>query len=331
MNIAFTDPWLLSLLFLAIVPLFSGVFNKRAIAWQYLVRPTLTTSWLDRLIKFLGVLAFVALVLGISGLYQAEKTFLRTGTGAHIVFVLDRSGSMNETFGGTVPDQQTPAKSHVARDLLVNFVDSRPHDLFGVVGFSTQPFYISPLTEQKQATRAAIDSMISPGLAFTNAAKGLGMGLNFFADQPLTGSRVIVLVSDGAAVLDHRAQRVLREWFERYRVNLYWFFLRTENGRGITSVPENPRDDNPRVMPERHLDFFFRSLNIPYQAYEVDTPESLQYAITELDQLESLPLLYEESVPRNQLSKHCFAIALFLVMLLTAIKMLEAKNDSSST
>lgn len=271
------------------------------------------------------MLAFVFLVLGLAGIYQTEKTLVRTGTGAHIVFVLDRSASMNETFGGQVPDQDTPAKSKVARDLLANFVERRPHDLFGVVGFSTQPFFISPLTEQKAATQAAINSLTSPGLAFTNAAKGLGMGLNYFKDQPHTGSRVVVLVSDGAATLDHRAQRVLREWFERYRVNLYWFFLRTEHGLGITSEPKNPSDDNPRVMPERYLDQFFRSLNIPYKAYEVDTPESLQAAITELDKLESLPIVYEDLVPRSSLAKQSFALALLFTLLLTAIKALEAR------
>jgi mxaC protein len=264
-------------------------------------------------------------VLGLAGLNQTEKTFTRIGTGAHIVFVLDRSASMNETFGGKVPDKATPAKSQVARRLLSEFVNNRPHDLFGVVGFSTQPFFISPLTEHKSATQAAINSLTSPGLAFTNVAKGLGMGLSYFEDQPHTGSRVIVLVSDGAATLDHRAQRVLREWFERYQVSLYWFFLRTENGLGITSEPETARDDNPRVMPERYLDQFFRTLPIPYHAYEVDTPESMEAAIHQLDNLESLPLVYNELIPRNDMTRLCFLTALFAVLSLLCIKALEAK------
>ncbi|HCC80530.1 MAG TPA: hypothetical protein DEQ25_04170, partial [Methylophaga sp.] len=185
--------------------------------------------------------------------------------------------------------------------------------------------FISPLTEHKSATQAAINSLTSPGLAFTNVAKGLGMGLSYFQDQPHTGSRVIVLVSDGAATLDHRAQRVLREWFERYQVSLYWFFLRTENGLGITSEPESARDDNPRVMPERYLDQFFRTLPIPYHAYEVDTPESMEAAIHQLDNLESLPLVYNELIPRNDMTRLCFLTALLAVLILLGIKALEAK------
>ena len=325
MNIAFAHPWVLVLLVLALLPFIAGIFNKRLTSWNRLIPPSNTTRWINRLIKLLGVLAFISIVLGLAGLYQTEKTFTRTGTGAHIVFVLDRSASMNETFGGKVPDNATPAKSQVARRLLSEFVNNRPHDLFGVVGFSTQPFFISPLTEHKSATQAAINSLTSPGLAFTNVAKGLGMGLSYFQDQPHTGSRVIVLVSDGAATLDHRAQRVLREWFERYQVSLYWFFLRTENGLGITSEPESARDDNPRVMPERYLDQFFRTLPIPYHAYEVDTPESMEAAIHQLDNLESLPLVYNELIPRNDMTRLCFLTALFAVLSLLGIKALEAK------
>ncbi|HAD30626.1 MULTISPECIES: vWA domain-containing protein [unclassified Methylophaga] len=325
MNIAFAHPWVLVLLVLALLPFIAGIFNKRLTSWNRLIPPSNTTRWINRLIKLLGVLAFISIVLGLAGLYQTEKTFTRTGTGAHIVFVLDRSASMNETFGGKVPDNATPAKSQVARRLLSEFVNNRPHDLFGVVGFSTQPFFISPLTEHKSATQAAINSLTSPGLAFTNVAKGLGMGLSYFQDQPHTGSRVIVLVSDGAATLDHRAQRVLREWFERYQVSLYWFFLRTENGLGITSEPESARDDNPRVMPERYLDQFFRTLPIPYHAYEVDTPESMEAAIHQLDNLESLPLVYNELIPRNDMTRLCFLTALLAVLILLGIKALEAK------
>lgn len=325
MNIAFAHPWVLVLLLLALLPFIAGIFNKRLTSWNQLIPASNTTRWINRIIKLLGVLAFISIVLGLAGLYQTEKTFTRTGTGAHIVFVLDRSASMNETFGGKVPDKATPAKSQVARRLLSEFVNNRPHDLFGVVGFSTQPFFISPLTEHKSATQAAINSLTSPGLAFTNVAKGLGMGLSYFQDQPHTGSRVIVLVSDGAATLDHRAQRVLREWFERYQVSLYWFFLRTENGLGITSEPETARDDNPRVMPERYLDQFFRTLPIPYHAYEVDTPESMEAAIHQLDNLESMPLVYNELIPRNDMTRLCFLTALFAVLILLGIKALEAK------
>ncbi len=326
MNLAFSHPWLLLLLPLCLLPLASSLFERRAAASIPLVMLSPVTIWLHRLILAAAIISIASLIIGMAGLHILEQTVSRTGNGAHIVFVLDRSASMNETFGGKTPDENEQSKAQAARRLLSEFVSNRPHDLFGVAGFSTQPFYVSPLTEHKSAIQAAINSMETPGLAFTNVAKGLGMGLSYFKDQPHTGSRVIVLVSDGAASLDHRAQKTLREWFERYRVSLYWFFLRTENGLGIYSEPGSPQDDNPRVMPERHLHKFFNTLSVPYHAYEVDTVESLQDSIAELDELESLPLIYEEKIPRQPLSVWLYSIALLGLLLLITVKLLEKRS-----
>lgn len=325
MNLAVHTPWLLSLLPLCLLPFFTSLFERHGTPRRQLIQLDALTIWLNRLIKLFASLAIVMIIVGLAGLYHIEQTVTRTGQGAHIVFVLDRSASMNETFGGQTPDENEQSKAQAARRLLSEFVNRRPHDLFGVAGFSTQPFYVSPLTEHKSAIQAAINSLETPGLAFTNVAKGLGMGLSYFKDQPHTGSRVIVLVSDGAATLDHRAQKTLREWFERYRVSLYWFFLRTENGQGIFTEPTSSRDDNPRVMPERHLHKFFNTLSVPYHAFEVDTAESLQAAIAELDELESLPLVYEEKLPRQSLSTWCYSLALLFVLCLVAVKALERK------
>ncbi len=325
MSFSFSHLWVLYLLPLALLPLIVSLFVPKLATWNILVPQTNSSHYLDWLIKGIGVLAISSIILGLAGLYQTDKTIERVGTGAHVVFVLDRSASMNETFGGKVPDQKNPAKRQVAKDLLSKFVDERTHDLFGVVGFSTQPFFMSPLTEHKSATQAAINSLASPGLAFTNVYKGLAMGLNYFKDKAQTGSRVIVLVSDGAATLDHRSQKVLREWFQRYQTSLYWFFLRTENGVGISTVPESSSDDNARVMPERYLDKFFKSLGIPYHSFEVDTPESLQTAISELDALESAPLTYKELIPRKSYVVLCYLIALFSVLILSGVKALEAR------
>lgn len=326
MNLSLTYPWVIGLLLLALLPLIGSIFRKQIVSWTPLLPATHSSIRVHRLLQTLGIVAFISIILGLAGLHQTEQTQLRTGNGAHIVFVLDRSASMNETFGGTVPDESSPAKREIAHKLLSQFVEKRPHDLFGVVGFTTQPFFISPLTEHKSFTQAAIDSLSSPGLAFTNAAKGLGMGLRFFEDQPHTGSRVIVLVSDGAAKLDHRAQRVLREWFERYQTSLYWFFLRTENGLGIHSEPDSPRDDNPRVMPERYLDKFFKSLPVNYRAYEIDTEESLQAAVNELDELENLPLVYKEQIPRQPLHKSLFILAFLCLSIISTAKFLEYQS-----
>jgi mxaC protein len=325
MNIAFVTPTLLWLLPLSVLPLINSLFERNYTPDTSQLGLDEFSLWLNRLIKLIASLALCLVIVGIARPYLIEQQVTRTGNGAHIVFVLDRSASMNETFGGKTPDENEQSKGQAARRLLSRFIDQRPHDLFAVAGFSTQPFYVIPLTEHKSAVQAAINSLDTRGLAFTNVAKGLAMGLSYFESQPYTGSRVVVLVSDGAATIDHRAQRTLRDWFERHRVSLYWFFLRTENGLGIFSEPETSRDDNPRVMPERYLHKFFQSLSVPYHPYEIDTAESLQAAIAELDELESLPLVYQETLPKKDLSRWCYGIALLCVSLLLLVKSLERR------
>ncbi len=326
MNIAFVTPIFLWLLPLMALPFINSLFERNNIPDSKQLAVDELSIWLNRVIKFSASSGLFLLVIGGAEPYLIEQHVTRTGNGAHIVFVLDRSASMNETFGGKTPDENEQSKGQAARRLLSQFVEQRPHDLFAVAGFSTQPFYVIPLTEHKSAVQAAINSLDTPGLAFTNVAKGLAMGLSYFESQPYTGSRVVVLVSDGAATLDHRAQRTLRDWFERHRVSLYWFFLRTENGLGIFSEPETARDDNPRVMPERYLHKFFQSLSVPYHPYEIDTAESLEAAIAELDQLESLPLIYQETLPRTDLSRWCYGIALVFVSFLLFVKLLERRT-----
>ena len=327
MGLYLNSPWYLLLLPLILLPFITTVFEKRPAAWMMLIPLDSLSIWLQRLIRFLGCLALLAIIIGLADLSIRYRTISKTGNGAHIVFVLDRSASMNETFGGRSPSKEEQSKAHAARDLLSRFVDKRPHDLFAVVGFSTQPFYTIPLTESKPAIQAAINSLDTQGLAFTNVAKGLAMGLSYFKDQAHTGSRVVILVSDGAATLDHRAQKTLRDWFERYQVSLYWFFLRTENGLSISSTPDSSTDDNPRVMPERYLDKFFTSLKIPYQSYEIDTSDSLQAAIEQVDKLENSPLQYQQKTPNYSLANYCYVLAFLALLLLILVKLFEAKHD----
>jgi mxaC protein len=80
-------------------------------------------------------------------------------------------------------------------------------------------------------------------------------------------------------------------------------------------------------MPERYLDKFFHTLGVPYYAYEVDTAESLQSAINELDALENAPLVYSELIPKKSYRTTCFIFSLCMVLFLITVKTLEASED----
>ncbi|MGH8503605.1 MAG: vWA domain-containing protein [Gammaproteobacteria bacterium] len=325
MNLDVLYPWALVLLIFTILPFLSSQVRTGRYSWIQLLPRDRASGAIDIALRLLATFTIVALTLGIAGLYQAEQSVERLGHGAHIVLLLDRSSSMDLSFAGDAPSGKVESKSFTARRLLSEFVQRRENDLFGVAAFSTSAMYVLPLTQHRQATQAAVQATGRRGLAYTNVAKGLAMALSFFEDQPLTGSRVIMLVSDGAAVIDREGQAKLRQWFEKYRPNLYWIFLRSAGTPGIYGKAGEPEEDTPEARPEKYLHKFFKSLKVPYHAYQAEDPQAMEAAIAEVDQLENRPLRYMERIPRKDLAGFCYTAALAGLLLLLAAKTIEVR------
>lgn len=330
MNLAVELPWALAGLLLAVLPLLNDSVRHSPYPWLAILPADRLSRVLAIILRLLGVATIAALVLGLAGLYRTEQQLERIGYGANIVLLLDRSNSMDNSFAGKTPDgQKEESKSAAARRLLTEFVQQRPHDRLGIAEYSTSPLFVLPLTENKQAIQAAINATAIPALAYTNVSKGLGMALSFFDhpanDTTMTGSRIVLLVSDGAAVIDPDSELQLRRLFKQQQVRLYWIFLRTANSPGIFDKPQEPRDDNAEAMPERYLHLFFSSLNIPYQAYQAESPDAMQQAIADINRLEHAPLHYRERIPRQDLSTACYQWAAGLMVLLLALKLCEVR------
>lgn len=340
-NLAFETPWALAGMLLMVLPLLRSGMQATAYPWLEMLPADPLSQAITLIIRLLSMAAIAALVLGLSGVYLKEQKVERIGHGAHIVLLLDRSSSMDNTFAGKAPSGSDDgrdaggratqgavaeeSKADAARRLLSEFVDQRPHDLIGIAAYSTSPLFVMPLTENRDAVHAAIDASATPALAYTNISKGLSMALSFFEQQPVQGSRILLLVSDGAAVIDPDSEQALRVLFKQQQIRLYWLFLRTENSPGIFAEPDDPRDDNAQSMPELYLHRFFSSLDIPYQAYEAENPDAMQKAIADINRLEQLPLHYQASIPKQDLSGPCYAWAALLIALLLGLKFCEAK------
>jgi mxaC protein len=265
------------------------------------------------------------LILGIGGLHRLGRTIEKTGEGAHIVLLIDRSSSMDNTFAGRAPEGGEESKSAAARRLLKDFVLHRDYDLVGVAAFSTSPMHVLPMTEHKEAVVAAVDAMDRPGLAFTNVGRGLALALDMQEADTSPAARVIVFVSDGAAVIDRNVQEALRAAFARRPINLYWLFLRTEGTPGISTVPGPGEQDTPQAMPERHLDKFFKSLGTTYRAFEAENPEAVGHAIAEIGKLERSPITYYERIPHEDLKARAFAVALAALLVLLLARLAEVR------
>ncbi len=325
MNLALSAPWVLLLLPLALLPLLFSSQREQSYPSIGGIEADPLSLAIDWTLRIAGAIAIVALILGLGGLHRLGRTIEKSGEGAHIVLLIDRSSSMDNTFAGRAPEGGEESKSAAARRLLKDFIVHRDHDLVGVAAFSTSPMHILPMTEHKDAVMAAVDAMDRAGLAMTNVGRGLALSLDMQEADTSPAARVIVLVSDGAAVIDRKVQDKLRAAFARRPINLYWLFLRTAGTPGISTVPAPGEEDTPQAMPERHLDKFFKSLGISYRAFEAENPEAIALAISEIGKLERSPITYLERIPHEDLSARVFAVAAAALLVLLAAKLSEVR------
>jgi mxaC protein len=323
MSLGFDSPALLWLLALAFLPMITRIFRHQSMPSLLPVPNDVVSDAINILLAGLGVLTITATVLGLAGLHHREQFIAREGNGAHLVLLLDRSSSMNDSFSGHFPGEAEESKSAAAKRLLTDFVIARPHDHIAVAAFSTSPLPVLPMSNHLSAVLAAVAAIDRPGLAFTDVGRGLALGLSLFDNTPFGVSRALLLVSDGAAVIDHHVQAALLDAIRQTPIHLYWLYLRSAGAPGLFDSREVNDNLTPRANPERNLHEFFGTLGVPYRAFEARNPETVREAITEIDRLETRSIEYFERIPRRDLSRIAYAIAGLAAGFLTIAKFLE--------
>ncbi|MEI2385770.1 vWA domain-containing protein [Breoghania sp. JC706] len=329
--IAFTHPLVLLALPLAVLPLVRRWLQERDLP-RLDLRPTNPASAvIDRGLTACGVLAISALIVALAEpcLRGGSETY--TGIGTNLVLLIDRSSSMEETFAGRAPgsaqgaqsDTEEESKSAAARRILSEFIAGRPDDRIAIAAFSTAPMEVLPLTNSRSAVAAAISALDERGLSQTDVGRGLALALGMMDDATVTGSRAILMVSDGAGVIAPEVQQALETLARRQPVNLYWLYLRTQGAKSIFEVPAPGEADTPHLRPERHLHLFLQRLGIPYRAFEAESPDAVLQAIEAIGKLEQRPIVTERPVPRRNLAWLGFALAAVCAGLLGLARWLE--------
>ena len=323
-NIDFLHPWALLLLLLAALPLLRARFD--ALPFSYL--PWLPADPAGRILGWLrtafAVLAVICIVVGLAGPGCPQTQVLRTGRGAEIVVLIDRSRSMDmrmlpsdwRTIDPIIRTQQAwnrgPQKSKTARELLSDFVAQRPEDRFSLMFFSGGPLPVVPFTQHGEVVQAGITAGgTGPGLSSTDVGRALLAAIAEFDVREYTGSRAILLVSDGGAQLDPPTRRRIAAGMTRNRIALYWLYLRSINGASL-------ENDDPQAssIAEVALHRFFQNMGTPYHAYQVSEPKDLVQAVAEVGRQQNLPLDYLERVPRKNYDRLCFALGALACLVL---------------
>jgi mxaC protein len=325
----FSHPWLLWLLPLAILPLLLQRAHAKHYSWVDMLPKDPLSDLIGLLLKILAVLTLVFIILGLAAPHTTETKVERIGVGAQIALVLDRSASMDDPFSGTtVATGNTTVgetKSVAAARLITEFVKSRQQDMFGMITFSNSAMYVLPLSENKKAVIAAVQATGGNALFQTNIGSGLTSSAALFDKIPDSGSRAVILLSDGAGRVDADTQQKIKDWFDRLHISLYWIVLRQPGGLSIFDPNFKPVEDQP-LPPEIELNEFFKTLKTPFKAYEAEDPKSLQLAMSDINNREKKPIKYFEKIPGHDYSNVCFVIAALMIALLLGVKHLEVRT-----
>jgi mxaC protein len=326
-SLAFEHPWLLMLLPLALLPLLRR--RRDTLAFP-------STAWLpsDRIGRIIGwlwplfaVLALASSIFALAQPGRPQTQVHRTGKGAEILVLLDRSRSMDDRMLPANWREIDPSlllyhlgrgqqKAKVARELLSQFVARRPDDRFSLLYFSNRPLTVVPFTQHDPVMQAGIAAgAIGRGLADTDVGRALIAGIAQFDQRAYSGSRIMLLVSDGGANMDDEMMKRIRIGLARNRIALYWIYLRSYNSAMLDTT--DPRWEN---APEMALHRFFQTLKTPYRVYQAEDPESLSRAVADVERQQNLPLDFMEQVPRQDYSRVFVAIAAFSCAMLLAYR-----------
>ncbi|MEJ1962587.1 MAG: vWA domain-containing protein [Gammaproteobacteria bacterium] len=318
-----THPWLLLLLPLALLPLLRRQRDSLGfpnVAWLPGDRLGQLAGWLWRAC---AVLMLASGIGALAGPGRSQMQASRTGQGAEILVLMDRSRSMDDhmmpanwreidPLSRFAHLSRGPEKAAVARELLSKFVTQRPDDRFSLMFFSTRPLDVVPFTQHDEIVLAGISAAATGrGLSNTDVGRALLAGINAFEPREYSGSRIILLVSDGGTFMTDSVQRRIRAGLRRNRISLYWIHLKSYNSPALDS--QEPGSEH---APEVVLHRFFQTLYTPYRLYEAEEQQDLAKAVADVGRQQNFPLDYVEQFPRADYSRALVLVATLSCVLL---------------
>jgi len=314
------QPWALLLLPLATAPLLFKSHQGQLYSWLEIAPVDRLSEIANLVVKTISALIFFCIVLALAGPQGSDKKIQKVGKGAQTVFVIDRSVSMDHPFAGdSSSGRAAEIKSMAARRLITKFIDSRPDDMIGVVGFTNSALYGMKITSNRDAIHAAINAATGSALNQTNIGAGVTEGIALFDHIQSSGSRAIILLSDGAGKLSPRVKFKISTQLASKKLNLYWIVLHEPDEISIFT----PNEYEEGKVPGIDLDRYFKSLKVKYKAFEADNPTTLQSALQYINAKEKNDIRYTLNIPGHDYSRDLIILALLLSLGLLIIKNLR--------
>jgi len=133
-----------------------------------------------------------------------------------------------------------------------------------------------------------------------------------------------MLVSDGGARLDKATRIHIADLLKRYRIALYWVYIRSRLSPGI--VAANPGEKRDDLAPARVLHEYFETLETPYRVFDAEDPNALATAIAKVNELQSLPIRYVDVVPRKKIANWFYVAGMAVIAMLLFVERTEIRR-----
>ena len=325
----FTTPWVLAILPLALLPLIDRQSDNIGFPALFWLPADSLGPTLRKIFSLISVLCLAALIIALAGPGSSQTDEERIGRGAELLILMDRSASMDapvrrhQLKPGEQARPEEP-KSQVVRQALSWLVNERPENRYALTLFNVSAIPVAPFSDDDSLIQAGLAaSGIGRGPNKTNMGLALVSAIEQFDNRSYTGSRAILLVSDGGARLDEDTRRLISDGLLRNRINLYFIYIQSsENSPDLETVGP----DADAVVEEIALHVFFQQLDTSYRVFEANDPESMKASVQEIDKQENLPLRYLEPVPRVDFSHWFYAVALLGCLAVAALSTLRIQT-----
>jgi hypothetical protein len=318
------QPWALVLLPLASLPFLFKSHQGQMYSWLEIMPADRISDIANVVVKVITAVILASIILALAAPQGANKKVQKVGKGAQTVLVIDRSVSMDHPFAGdTTSGRAAEIKSAAARRLITQFIDSRPDDMMGVVGFTNSALYGMKITTNRDAIHSAINAATGSAINQTNIGAGVTEAVTLFDNIQSSGSRAVILLSDGAGKLSPRVKRKIAEQLTNKKLNLYWIVLREPDDISIFTKEIYTEDQVPDSIV---LDQYFKSLKVKYKAFEADNPTALQSALQYIDSKEKNIIQYSVNIPGHDYSRNLIILALILSVFILIIKNLRVHS-----
>jgi len=156
-------PWLLSLLPLALLPLLNSGISNLQIASHFFLPEDKAGQWLARLWRLLACVTIAALLVSLAGPGLSETAQERTGRGAEISILMDRSSSMDTMIRRNAPEpgraaQASQNKNEVVRHALLELISERPQNRYALTLFNAAALRVAPFTDDVEIVKSGLEA-----------------------------------------------------------------------------------------------------------------------------------------------------------------------------